>query len=363
MAYPCGRHAPLAGDPRMTNRRWFLQQCGVGLGAIALNGLVGDESLAGSTDPLAAKSSHHPARAKNVILLFMGGGPSQLEMWDYKPELQRLNGTLRPAEVLEGYRSAFINPNSKLLGPKFKFTECGDNGLHVSELLPHTRKVLDELCVVRSGVTDAFNHVPAQLFMQSGSQQFGRPCLGSWTTYGLGSESRNLPACVVFNSGSKGPSAGAANWGSGFLPTVYSGVEFRSTGDPVLYLSSPDGVTDAVQRKSIDTVNTLNRRQLDLVGDPEIATRINSYEMACRMQASAPPRRLTWRANHARRSPCTASTRRSRRSQRTASSPGGWWSRECALLSSSMSRGTSTAESRHSCPRTAATPIRRTRRW
>ena len=285
--YPCGQTQPFSGNPRLANRRWFLQQCGVGLGAIALNGLMSEDLQASLADPLAPKSSHHKARAKNVILLFMGGGPSQFEMWDYKPTLQRLDGTLPPAELLDGYRAAFINPNSKLLGPRFEFTECGGNRLHVSELLPHTRKVLDDLCVVRSAKTDAFNHAPAQLFMQSGSQQFGRPCLGSWTTYGLGSESRNLPAFVVFNSGKKGPSAGSANWGSGFLPTVYSGVEFRSVGDPVLYLSNPDGVTDAVQRDTIDTINTLNRRNLDIVGDPEIATRINSYEMAYRMQSNS----------------------------------------------------------------------------
>lgn len=286
--YPCGQTAPLGLDPRLASRRWFLQQCGVGLGSIALGGLMADDTLGAAANPLAPKQPHHAPKAKNVILLFMGGGPSQFEMWDYKPTLERLSGTLPPPEALEGYRAAFINPNSKLLGPKFAFEPCGDDGLHLSELLPHTRGVLDDLCVVRSAKTDAFNHAPAQLFMQSGSQQFGRPCLGSWTTYGLGSESRDLPAFVVFNSGKKGPSAGSANWGSGFLPTVYSGVEFRSVGDPVLYLSNPDGVTDPVQRDSIDTVNALNRRQLDLVGDQEIATRINSYEMAYRMQSSAP---------------------------------------------------------------------------
>ncbi len=275
-------------DARMTNRRWFLGQCGVGLGSIALNSLLASECEASSRDPLAPKQAHHRPRAKNVILLFMGGGPSQFEMWDYKPDLERLDGTMPPPEVLEGYRAAFINPNSKLLGPKYNFTECGDNGLHVSELLPYTRKVLQDLCVVRSATTDAFNHAPAQLFMQSGSQQFGRPSMGAWTTYGLGSESRDLPAFVVFNSGVKGPSAGSANWGSGFLPTVHSGVEFRSSGDPVLFVSSPNGITDHLQRKSIDTINALNRKNFQIFGDPEIATRINSYEMAYRMQTSAP---------------------------------------------------------------------------
>lgn len=286
--YPCGQTQPTSSDPNMTSRRWFLRDCSVGLGAIALNNLLAGECAASTTDPLQPKQPHFPAKAKNVILLFMGGGPSQFEMWDYKPTLQRLDGTLPPAEVLEGYRAAFINPNSKLLGPKYKFEECGENGLHVSELLPHTRRVLDDLCIVRSATTDAFNHAPAQLFMQSGSQQFGRPSLGAWTTYGLGSQSRNLPAFVVFNSGQKGPSAGSANWGSGFLPTVHSGVEFRTSGDPILYLSNPNGISDTVQRETIDVVNALNQQNYARCGDPEIATRISSYEMAYRMQSSSP---------------------------------------------------------------------------
>lgn len=286
--YPCGQMPSKLDQPRLASRRWFIQQCGVGMGGIAFQSLACAESSAFSAKPLAPKKPHHTPKAKNVILLFMGGGPSQFEMWDYKPTLERLDGSLPPADLLDGYRAAFIDPNSKLFGPRFKFTECGDRALYVSELLPYTRRILDDLCIIRSAKTDAFNHAPAQLFMQSGSQQFGRPCLGSWSVYGLGSESEDLPAFVVFNSGKKGPSAGSANWGSGFLPTVYSGVEFRSTGDPVLYLSNPHGVTDAIQRDSINLINNLNREHLDVVGDPEIATRINSYEMAYRMQSSAP---------------------------------------------------------------------------
>lgn len=286
--YPCGRTQPYSADPQLTSRRWFLRDCGVGLGSFALGSLFASESGASGTDPLAPKRPHHLAKAKNVILLFMGGGPSQFEMWDYKPTLQRLDGTLPPADVLEGYRAAFINPNSKLLGPKYSFEECGDNGLHISELLPYTSRVLGDLCVIRSATTDAFNHAPAQLFMQSGSQQFGRPSLGAWTTYGLGSESHDLPAFVVFNSGVKGPSGGSANWGSGFLPTVHSGVEFRTTGDPILYLSNPPGITDEIQRKTINTLNKLNQKNYSIFEDPEIATRISSYEMAYRMQSSSP---------------------------------------------------------------------------
>jgi len=271
-------------------RRWFLQQCGIGLGGIALSDLLADSAQAATApaDPLAPKKPHYTPKAKNVILLFMGGGPSQFEMFDYKPTLEKLDGTLPPADLLKGYRAAFINPNSKLLGPKYPFQKHGESGAELSDQLPHLAKIADDICIIRSMKTDAFNHAPGQLLMSTGSQQFGRPSMGSWITYGLGSESRNLPAYIVFNSGKKGPSAGAGNWSSGFLPTVHTGVEFRTSGDPVLYLSNPPGVDDTMQRATLDAVNTLNRRQLDLVGDPEIATRVSSYEMAFRMQASAP---------------------------------------------------------------------------
>ncbi len=288
----CQTHIHRDSDPLTLSRRWFLQQCGIGLGGMALSNLFAGDEVSAATkatrDPLAAKSPYHSPKAKNVIYLFMGGGPSQLETFDYKPTLERLDGTLPPEELLEGYRAAFINPNSKLLGPRFPFHRAGENNLFMSELLPHTESVLDELCVVRSMVSDAFNHAPAQLLMSTGSQQFGRPSMGSWVTYGLGSETRDLPAFVVMNSGKKGASSGAGTWNSGFLPTVHSGVEFRSSGDPVLYLSSPPGINRQVQRDSLDTINQLNQRNLNIVGDPEIATRISSYEMAFRMQATAP---------------------------------------------------------------------------
>ncbi len=271
-------------------RRWFVQQCGIGLGHIALTSLLASEATAQQAggDPLSAKAPHFAPRAKNVILLFMGGGPSQFELFDYKPTLERLDGTLPPPELLQGYRAAFINPNSKLLGPKFKFAKHGESGAELSELLPHTAKVVDDLCIIRSMKTDAFNHAPAQLMMSTGSQQFGRPSLGSWATYGLGSESRDLPAYIVFNSGKKGPSAGSGNWNSGFLPTVHSGVEFRSSGDPVLYLSNPSGIDSTTQQQTLDAITKLNRQRFDALADPEIATRISSYEMAFRMQSSAP---------------------------------------------------------------------------
>ena len=263
-------------------RRWFLRQCGIGLGSIACRQLLGAD------DPLAAKKPHHEPRAKNVIFLFMGGGPSHLELFDNKPKLGEFDGTLPPENLLDGYRAAFIDPNSTLLGPKFKFARHGQSGAELSELIPHTASIADDIAIVKSVVTDAFNHAPAQVMMSTGSQQFGRPSLGSWTLYGLGSESRNLPGFVVFSSGQKGPSGGNANWGSGFLPSMYQGVQFRSSGDPVLYLSNPQGVDRKLQRDSLDAIRSLNRMHLEAVGDPEIETRIQSFEMAYRMQESAP---------------------------------------------------------------------------
>jgi hypothetical protein len=270
-------------------RRWFLKQCGVGLGAIGLADLLGmNAAAAPQDDPLAPKRPHFAPKAKNVIFLFMAGGPSHLELFDNKPELAKWDGKLPPPHLLKGYRAAFINPNSKLLGPKFKFTRHGQSGAELSELLPHLATVADELCIVKSMVTDAFNHAPAQIFLSTGAQQFGRPSLGAWALYGLGSESRDLPGFVVFSTGGKGPSGGNSNWGSGFLPTVYQGTQFRTGGDPVLYLSNPRGVDPALQKDTLDGLKALDRMRLEEVGDPEIATRINSFERAFRMQATAP---------------------------------------------------------------------------
>jgi uncharacterized protein (DUF1501 family) len=218
----------------------------------------------------------------------MAGAPSHREMFDNKPQLAKFDGSLPPPELLKGYRAAFINPNSKLLGPKFKFAKYGQSGAELSELLPHLAKVVDDIAIVKSMSTDAFNHAPGQLLMNTGSQLFGRPSMGAWVTYGLGSESQDLPAFVVTSSGKKGPSGGNSCWGSGFLPTVYQGVQFRGSGDPVLYLSNPPGVDNELQRDSLDSVRKLNQMRLDVTGDPEIATRINSFEMAFRMQSSAP---------------------------------------------------------------------------
>ncbi|WP_145346513.1 DUF1501 domain-containing protein [Rosistilla ulvae] len=270
------------------SRRWFMQDCGVGLGSIALASLINESAASTADDPMAVKKPHFPGKVKNVILLFMAGAPSQFELFDNKPELAKFDGQLPPAELLEGYRAAFINPNSKLLGPKFKFAKHGQSGAEISELLPHTAKVADDLTIIKSMKTDAFNHAPAQIMMNTGSQLFGKPSLGAWSLYGLGSESRDLPGFVVFSSGTKGPSGGSSNWGSGYLPTVYQGVQLRSVGDPVLYLSNPAGIDSRVQRDSLDAISELNRQRLAVTGDPEIATRINSFEMAYRMQSSAP---------------------------------------------------------------------------
>lgn len=279
------RHGDPAPHPLA--RRWFLEQCGIGLGTVALHRLL-HEATATAAETGKSGQPHHRPRAKNVIFLFMAGAPSHLELFDYKPRLTEFDGMLPPADLIKDYRAAFINPSSKLLGPRFKFSRHGESGAELSELLPHLATVADELAIVRSMVTDAFNHAPGQILMNTGSQQFGRPSLGAWVNYGLGSESQDLPGFVVFSSGSKGPSGGNSNWGSGFLPTVYQGVPFRGSGDPVLYLSNPAGVDRTGQARSLAAIRQLNELNWNRLGDPEIATRIHSFEMAFRMQASAP---------------------------------------------------------------------------
>jgi hypothetical protein len=231
---------------------------------------------------------HFAPKAKRVIFLFMAGGPSHLELFDNKPQLAKFDGKLPPADLLKGYRAAFINPDARLLGPKFKFARHGQSGTELSELLPHLAGVVDDLAVIKCVSTDAFNHAPGQIMMSTGAMIFGRPSMAAWVCYGLGSESQDLPGFVVFSTGKKGPSGGNSNWGSGFLPTVYQGVQFRTGGDPVLYLSNPRGIDQEIQRDSLDAVRRLDQVQLERMGDPEIATRINSYEMAFRMQMTAP---------------------------------------------------------------------------
>ncbi|MFN7805645.1 MAG: DUF1501 domain-containing protein [Planctomycetaceae bacterium] len=272
---------------QLLRRRWFLRDCGVGLATLAARSLLASETEKPAANPLAPQAPHHPPRAKRVIYIFQAGAPSHLELFDYKPELAKRNGQLPPADLLKGYRAAFINPNSALLGPKFSFAKHGQCGMELSEVLPHTAKIADELCLIRTMQTEAVNHAPAQIMMNSGSQQFGRPSFGSWTLYGLGSEAADLPGYVVLTS-AKGTSGGASNYGCGFLPTTYGGIPFRSTGDPVLYLSNPPGIDQETQRESIDTLRHLNDLALQQVRDPEIASRVQSYEMAYRLQSSAP---------------------------------------------------------------------------
>ncbi len=280
----------------LQTRRHFFGQCGLGLGSLALSSLLTDGRVLANTpapaNPLAPRKPHFPARAKSVIHLFMAGGPSQLELFDYKPRLQELNGKPIPDSYLKNKRFAFMDLFTKevpkLLGTRRKFARHGRAGTYVSECLPHLAGVVDELAVVRSVATNVFNHAPAKIFVNTGSPQFGRPSMGAWVTYGIGSASQSLPGFVVLQSGPRGPRGGALNWGSGFLPTTYQGVPFRSGGEPILNLTSPRGITAARQKQVIDTVRGLNEARLAETGDPEIATRIASYEMAYRMQTSAP---------------------------------------------------------------------------
>jgi hypothetical protein len=269
-------------------RREMLKSSGVGIGGLALSSLLnGDASAAALLNPMAAKKSHFAPRAKSIIYMHMVGAPSHLDLWDYKPELVKNNGKLCPDEFFKGKRLAFIRQQPQLLGTKYKFDKYGKSGIEISELLPNLATITDDITLVKSLHTDQFNHAPAQLMLHTGFGRFGRPTLGSWVSYGLGSENENLPGYVVFITGSV---AGAGNslWGSGFLPSVHQGVEFRSSGDPVLFLSNPNGISSVDRRRIIEGVNHLNKVQLANVGDPEIATRISQYEMAYRMQTSVP---------------------------------------------------------------------------
>lgn len=277
---------------RRTTRRQLLNQCGFGIGRIALASLLtglGTRSAAAQTDrnPLATQMPHHTATAKSVIHLFMAGAPSQLDLFDYKETLVKHAGQPVPPEIIKDQRYAFIRPDAAMLPPQFKFQRYGQSGAQLSESLPHLSGVVDELTIVKSMHTDQFNHAPAQILMSTGFPQPGRPCMGAWVTYGLGSESDSLPAFVVLPS-FKGTSGGAANWSSGFLPSVHQGVPFRSQGDPILNVSSPNGYDRRLQRASLDLIASLNREQFDSVNDPEINSRILAYETAFRMQTTAP---------------------------------------------------------------------------
>ncbi|MGZ0168255.1 MAG: DUF1501 domain-containing protein [Planctomycetales bacterium] len=278
-------------------RRSFLTSSASGIGAAALASLLSDEGLLASAegadgqdafDPLAPRASHHNGPAKSCIFIFMAGAPSHLDLFDPKPKLNELHGKPLPESILKDVRFAFIKKESAtLLGTKRTFTKHGESGMEFSEFLPNIATCADDLLMIRSLHSEQFNHHPGQLLMQCGRATFGLPTMGSWLSYGLGSESRNLPGYVVLNSG-RGSSGGATLWQSGFLPSAYAGVLFRNQGEPVLNLSNPNGLPPELQRKGLDVLRNINEGRLEQLGDPEIASRIASYELAFRMQTSAP---------------------------------------------------------------------------
>jgi hypothetical protein len=276
----------------LLTRRHFLQQSQLGLGAIALSSLLGGQAGASSSgeaiNPLAPRVAHFPAKAKQVIYLHMTGSPPNLDMWDYKPELVKRDGEDCPDSFLAGRTFAFTTGVPKLLGTPRKFERYGQGGQWMSDAVPNLHEVADDLCMVHSMYTEQFNHAPAELLLYTGSPRSGRPAMGSWVTYGLGSENENLPGYVVLISSGVQPNGGKSSFGSGFLPSVFQGVQCRSKGDPVLYASDPAGMDRALRRKSLDALRDLNELQARELGHPETATRIAQYELAFRMQVAVP---------------------------------------------------------------------------
>jgi hypothetical protein len=273
---------------KIQSRRKFFRECAGGLGTIALGSMLERDGYGAVTaNPLAPKLPPLPATAKNVIFMFMEGGPSQLDLFDPKPELEKWNGKPLPASITKDLQLAFIKPTAAVLASRSEFRKHGQSGTEISDYLPFTAECADDICLVRSMHTDAFNHHPGQLLLFSGSIQVGRPTLGAWTVYGLGSESQNLPGFVVLSSG-VGTSGGASNFSSGFLPSTYQGTMFRNSGDPILYLSNPKDLTGARQRATLDVLKDLNQEHYQKTGDEEIASRIASYELAFRMQTAGP---------------------------------------------------------------------------
>lgn len=282
----------------LNTRRLFLKNSGLSLGAIAISSLfpgcfpssnkqMGD-SLSNNLNPLMPKPSHFAPKAKSVIYIHMAGAPSQFELFDYKPVLNRLDGQDCPASLLEGKKFAFIRGVPKMLGAQTPFEQVGESRSWISDNLPHLKTVADEITFLRGIHTDQFNHAPAQIMMHTGNANIGRPSLGSWVTYGLGSENQNLPGFVVLTSGGANPDAGKQVWGSGFLPSVYQGVQCRSKGDPVLFLSNPEGITQDIRKLSVQAINEINKLTYEEFKDPETVSRISQYEMAFRMQISVP---------------------------------------------------------------------------
>ena len=274
---------------RIQTRRSFFTECAAGIGIVALSQLMESEGRGATPEvnPLAPKKPHFAPKAKNVIFMFMEGGPSQIDLFDPKPGLEQWSGKPLPPSMTKDLRLAFTKPNAAVLASPRKFQPYGQSGIEFSDFIPHIGSCADDICLVRSMFTDAFNHHPGQLLLFGGSIQVGRPTMGAWVLYGLGSESQNLPGFVVLSSG-VGTSGGTSNWSSGFLPSTYQGVVFRSSGDPVLYLSNPPGITRNMQRDSLDVLKDLNQDRYDSTGDVEIASRISAYELAFRMQMAGP---------------------------------------------------------------------------
>jgi hypothetical protein len=268
-------------------RRHFLERCSLGLAGMYLASLR-QKAGAAVGNPLAPKKPHFEPKAKAVIYLHMAGSPSQLELFDWKPELVKYDGQDCPQHLLEGKRFAFIKGVPRMMGTPYKFQQHGQSGAWVSELLPHFSRIVDEVAIIRSMTTTEFNHAPAQLLLHTGNPRFGAASMGSWATYGLGSENQDLPGFVVLVGGGNNPDAGKSLWGSGFLPSVYQGVQCRTSGDPVLFLSDPDGFSRPLRRKTLDALADLNRLQQKQSGDPETSARISQYELAYRMQTSVP---------------------------------------------------------------------------
>lgn len=271
----------------MTHRRKFLQSLGSGFGLVALQHLLNQDGYGANVDPMAPRPPQFPGKAKRVIFLFQEGAPSQMDLFDPKPELQKWHGKSLPPSLTKDLKLAFIKPTATILGSPRTFQKYGPQGMDISDLLPHTASIAGDLCFVRSMHSDQFNHHPGQLKLFTGHNQVGRPAMGSWVTYGLGSESQNLPGFVVLSSGS-GASGGSDNFSSGFLPTTYTGTPFRSTGDPILYLKNPTGIDATQQRARLDALRDLNEMRQSATGDEEIASRIHAYELAFRMQSSSP---------------------------------------------------------------------------
>ena len=290
---------PFLEHKLLATRRHLLGGMGGGIGALALGHLLGNSAEQAPApqhgvghvmppNPLAARASPLPAKARRVIVIHLTGSPPNLDLYDHKPQLVKHDGEDCPAEYLAGKKFAFTSGTPKLLGTRRSWVTCGESGIELSDAIPNLHRVVDKLCFIKSMHTDQFNHAPAELLVYTGSPRSGRPSLGSWASYGLGTENANLPGFVVLISSGVQPNGGASSFGAGFLPSVYQGVQCRSQGDPVLYVSDPPGMDRALRRKTLDAIQELNELQAQELGNAETVTRMAQYELAFRMQASVP---------------------------------------------------------------------------